>query len=107
MDCEFRALAVLAEVWITIWPRALEVATAVLLDVPDEEVDVESVPSRAAAAAEAALPEEKDVVTTRACWSSARAVALVMELPPFRDVELELVVMLRGAEGLMDVNCVL
>lgn len=77
MDCEFNADAVLAEVMIKTSPRALAVATAVLFEAPDEEVEVEVVPLRAAAAAEAALPEEKDVVTTRAFWPSARAVALV------------------------------
>jgi hypothetical protein len=107
MDWESRAETVFAEVMITTSPRALAVATAVLLEAPDEELDVEPVPSRAAAAAEAALPEEKDVVTTRAFWPSASAVALVNEFPPSCEVEEEDVVMLRGAEGSTEVNCVL
>jgi hypothetical protein len=49
---------------------------------PDEEVEVDVVPSRAPAAAAAALPVENVVVMTRAFWPSARAVAFVNELPP-------------------------
>jgi hypothetical protein len=107
IDCEFSAFAVLAEVKTTISPRALEVATAVLLDMPDEEVELDPVPSRAAAAAEAALPDENEVVTTRAFCPSARAVALVKELPPSCEVDVEFVVMLRGAVGSREVTCVL
>ena len=58
MDCESSAFAVLADVKITMSPKALSVATAMLFDAPDEEVEVKPVPSRAAAAAEAASPEE-------------------------------------------------
>jgi hypothetical protein len=107
MDCEFRALAVLAEVRMNTSPKALEVATAVLFDAPDEDVESEVVPSRAAAAADAAFPEEKDVVITRACRSSANAVTFVKLFLPDCDVESESVVMFLGAVGLMDVNCVL
>lgn len=82
IDCESKAATVLAEVKITTSPSEFAVATAVLFELPEEEVEVVLVPSRAAAAAEAALPEEKDVVTTRASRPSARAVALVTELPP-------------------------
>ncbi|CAN9383664.1 unnamed protein product [Alternaria alternata] len=46
-------------------PNAFVVATAVLLEAPDEDVEDEVVPSRAAAAADAALPEEKDVPFTK------------------------------------------
>ena len=99
MDCEFRALAVLAVVKMITSPRALEVATAVLFDSPDEEVELEVVPSSAAAAAEAALPEEYVVVMTRAFWPSASAVPLVNELPPSCELVVELVVMFLGAEG--------
>lgn len=42
-------------------PSALDVATAVLFDAPDEDVEVDPVPSSAAAAAEAASPDEKEV----------------------------------------------
>jgi len=107
MDCEFRALAVLAEVKMRTSPRALVVATAVLFAAPDEDVESEFVPSRAAAAADAALPEEKDVVTTRACRPSASAVAFETLFPPCCEVESESVVMFLGAEGLMEVNWVL
>jgi hypothetical protein len=75
MDCEFRASAVLADVKIITSPREFAVATAVLFELLDEEVEVDVVPSRAPAAAEAASPEENDVVTTRALWTSASAVA--------------------------------
>jgi hypothetical protein len=79
----------------------------VLFEAPDEDVESEVVPSRAAAAADAALPEEKDVVTTRACRPSANAVAFVTLLPPGWEMDSESVVMFLGAEGLMEVNCVL
>lgn len=58
IDWEFSASAVLAEVRITMSPSALAVATAVLFDAPDEELEVDPVPSRAAAAADAASPDE-------------------------------------------------
>jgi hypothetical protein len=103
-DCESNAFAVLAEVMMTTSPRALAAAIALLLDVPDEEVELDVVPSRAAAAAEAASPDEKEVVTTRAFCPSARAVALVYELPPFWEVEVEFVVILRGAVGSREVT---
>lgn len=88
-------------------PNAFVVATAVLLEAPDEDVEDEVVPSRAAAAADAALPEEKDVVMTRACRPSANAVAFVKLFPPCCEVESESVVKFLGADGLMEVNCVL
>jgi hypothetical protein len=82
IDCEFRASAVLADVKMITSPREFAVATAVLFDLPEEEVEVDVVPSRAPAAAAAALPEENVVVITRAFCPSARAVAFVNELPP-------------------------
>jgi hypothetical protein len=106
MDWEFRAEAVLAEVMMRTSPSALAVATAVELEFPDEAVEVLDVLFRAAAAALAASPEENVVVTTRACWPEARAVALVKEFPPSCELESDDVVMLRGADGLMEVNCV-
>jgi hypothetical protein len=106
MDWEFRAEAVLVEVMMRTSPSALAVATAVELEFPDEAVEVLDVLFRAAAAALAASPEENVVLTTRACWPEARAVALVKEFPPSWEVEEDSVVMLRGADGLMEVNCV-
>jgi hypothetical protein len=107
MDCESNAFAVFAEVKTMISPRAFDVATTVLFEAPDDEVELVPVPSRAAAAAEAASPDEKEVVTTRVFCPSARAVALVNELPPSCEVDLELVVMFRGAVGSKDVIWVL
>jgi hypothetical protein len=82
MDREFRTLEVLADVKLTTSPREFAVTTAVLFELPDEEVEVNVVPSRASAAAEAASPEENDVMITRVFWLSASAVAFVNELPP-------------------------
>jgi hypothetical protein len=107
MDWELSASAVLAEVMMRTSPTAFAVATAVLLELPDEEVEVLVVPLSALAAADAALPDENDVVTTRASCPSASAVALVMLFPPSSEVDWDVVVMLRGADGLMEVNCVL
>jgi hypothetical protein len=107
MGCEFRASAVLADVKMITSPREFAIATAVLFELPDEEVEVDVVPSRAPAAAAAASPEENVVVTTRAFWPSARAVAFVNESPPSWELDVELVGMLRGADGLRKVSCVL
>jgi len=107
MDCESSVFAVLAEVKTMISPSALDVATAVLFDAPDEDVEVDPVPSSAAAAAEATSPDEKEVVTTRVFCPSARAVTLVDELPPSCKVDVEFVVMFRGAVGSREVTLVL
>jgi hypothetical protein len=106
MDCEFNASAVLAEVMMITSPSAFAVATAVLFELPDEEVDVDVVPFRAPAVALAASPEENVVVTTLACWPEASAVAFVKELPPSCELDLDSVVMFFGADGLILVNCV-
>jgi len=108
-DCASDAENVLAAVVMLTPPTAFEVATAVELDAPEDEVDVPvlPVPLPAAAALEA-LPELKEVATMRA--DSASAVALDWEGPP--DCEVEEVVVVEevtfcGAEGLMDVSWVL